>query len=323
MQPSDHFDGVRFRNPSGGGPVGLLAVLRWKLKGGARGWPDRSERTSLPGGPVFPRKGNLAVTFLNHSSFLVQSEQGNFLTDPIFSERASPVSWAGPKRVRPPGIAFRDLPGIDVVLLSHDHYDHMDMPTLERLEERFHPLYVTSLGNRRNLERAGLRRVHELDWWEERDLGPEVRVQATPAQHFSARGLFDRNRTLWCGYLLRIGPRQIFFAGDTAYAGHFEQIYSRSGAVDLALLPIGAYEPRWLMSGVHMNPQEAVQAHLELHSRASIGMHFGTFQLTDEGIDQPIEDLGRALSAAGVPPHCFETLDFGESRELSMTGARD
>jgi L-ascorbate metabolism protein UlaG (beta-lactamase superfamily) len=271
--------------------------------------------------PVEPRRppsldGAAAIaTFVGHSTFLIQTPFGNILTDPMYSERASPVSFAGPRRTRMPAVVFDDLPPIAVVLLSHNHYDHCDLPTLRAIEDRWHPIVVTPLGNTQLLTSARVRRIVELDWWQEA-AGVPLRIVLTPAQHFSARTPFDRNRALWGSFVIGVGNRQIFFAGDTGYGPHFTHIRERAGAPDLALLPIGAYEPRWFMKDIHMNPAEAVRAHLDLGAARSVGMHFGTFQLTPEAIDEPVIALAKALGTHEIPPDRFRAPDFGESFTL-------
>ena len=257
----------------------------------------------------------IRLTFVGHSTFLIQSGAGNILTDPVFSERASPFTFMGPRRARVPGVKFDDLPEISMVLLSHNHYDHCDLPTLRALNTRFAPVFITTLGNAALLRRHGITRVEELDWWQDATTAA-VPVTATPAQHFSSRGPFERNRTLWAGFVLRLGERTVYFAGDSGYGPHFSAIRQRLGPFDLSLLPIGAYEPRWFMRDVHMNPAEAVQAHLDFESHRSIGMHFGTFQLTPEGIDEPLRALAEARTQAGVPDAEFCTLEFGESTSV-------
>ena len=233
----------------------------------------------------------------------------------MYSQRAGPLGVLGPRRVRQPAVRFDDLPPISTVLLSHNHYDHCDLPTLGRLAERFDPIVVTPLGNAALVRSAGIRHVEELDWWQQAQTAA-LPIVLTPAQHFSARGPLDRNRALWGGFMLAAGDRRIYFAGDTAYASFFPQIRERLGPVALALLPIGAYEPRWFMQAVHMNPAEAVQAHLDLEASESIGMHFGTFQLTTEGIDEPLRALHDACRARNIPGSRFRTLEFGESMRL-------
>ena len=259
------------------------------------------------------------VTFIGHATFLIQTTAGNVLTDPMYSPRAGPFKIFGPRRVRPPAVLFDDLPPIATVLLSHNHYDHCDLPTLRTLARRFDPVVVTPIGNGRLVQSAGIRRVEELDWWQSAQL-TTVPITLTPARHFSARGPFDRNRALWGGFLLALARTRILFAGDTAYGPFFHDIRQRLGPVDLALLPIGAYEPRWFMQSVHMNPAEAVQAHVDLAASRSIGMHFGTFQLAWEGIDDPLHALQQALDARGIPRSRFSTLGFGESELVGHNG---
>jgi len=306
--PSDHFDGRRFVNPTGPALQPFSAVPRM-LREKRTPWPARVD-VALQRPPALDGAA-ATVTFIGHATFLIQTAAGNILTDPMYSQRASPVNFAGPRRVRQPGVAFEDLPAVSTILLSHNHYDHCDLPTLRRLAPG-DPIVVTPLGNRGLVRSTGIRRIEELDWWEDAT-GTAMPITLTPAHHFSARTPFDRNRALWGGFLLVAGGRRIFFAGDSAYAPHFRDIRQRLGPIDLALLPIGAYEPRWFMSAVHMNPAEAVQAHLDLGSPRSIGMHFGTFQLTNEGIDEPVRALDEARRANSIPEEQFSTLAPGES----------
>lgn len=319
--PSDHFDGARFFNP--GQLVarrGFGAFLRWRLGHRRRPpWPDRVEDPPFPPPPGAVAPGIAAVSFIGHATFLIRLPGLVVLTDPIFSARCSPLSWAGPKRVRPPGIALAALPRIDLVLLSHNHYDHTDLPSLRALRERDAPRVVATLGNAALLAKAGIPVAAELDWWESRAFGG-WRVTATPARHFSARTPFDRNRTLWAGFMLAApqGDGRVLFAGDSAAGPHWHEIRARLGPPDLALLPIGAYEPRWLMAPAHMNPEEAVAAHLALGARRSLGMHFGTFRLTDEAIDAPVTALAAARQAAGLAPSEFDVAGFGETRLMRL-----
>ena len=256
--------------------------------------------------------GSVALTFIGHASFLLRFPGLVVLTDPVFSDRCSPVPWAGPRRAHPPGIALDALPPVDLVVVSHNHYDHMDIPSLRRIAARGTRHAITSLGNARRLREAGFDTVEELDWWDTASAGP-MRVTATPARHFSRRGLFDGNATLWSGFDLQGPGGHVLFAGDSGAGPHWRAIHDQLGAPDLALLPIGAYEPRWLMAPVHMNPAEAAQAHRDLASRQSVGMHFGTFQLTDEPIDAPVH----ALADTGVEH--FTTLSIGETRLVELT----
>ncbi|HTD65652.1 MAG TPA: MBL fold metallo-hydrolase, partial [Candidatus Limnocylindria bacterium] len=256
------------------------------------------------------------ITFIGHSTFLIQTAAGNILTDPMYSKRAGPLNMVGPNRVRRPAVSFDDLPPISTVLLSHNHYDHCDLRTLRMLAQRFDPVVVTPLGNGPLVRSSGIQRVEELDWWQEAKTSA-LAITLTPAQHFSARGPLDRDGALWGGFMLSAGGTRIFFAGDTAYADFFHAVRRRLGPIDLALLPIGAYEPRWFMQSVHMNPAEAVQAHLDLEASESIGMHFGTFHLTSESIDEPLRALEEARRARNIPQSRFRTLCFGESMRLA------
>jgi L-ascorbate metabolism protein UlaG (beta-lactamase superfamily) len=310
---SDHFDGRRFVNPSGAGVQPFSNAPRMLSERRTR-WPRHVDVALQPLPPLLDTAAAV-VTFIGHSTFLIQTAAGNLLTDPIFSNRAGPYGLIGPRRVRRPAVRFDDLPAIAVVLLSHNHYDHCDLPTLRRLARRFDPIVVTPLGNSRLVRSAGIRRVEELDWWQRAATSP-LPTTLTPAQHFSARTPFDRNRALWGGFVIGVGRRQIYFAADTAYAGFFREIPRRLGPIDLALLPIGAYEPRWFMGAVHMNPAEAVRAHLDLGGPETIGMHFGTFQLAAEGIDEPLRALERARRETDTAPSRFRVLDFGESIQV-------
>ncbi|HEX2342826.1 MAG TPA: MBL fold metallo-hydrolase [Vicinamibacterales bacterium] len=306
---SDHFDGRRFFNPTGPPMQPFTSVPRMLLARRSR-WPARVDDAPKP--PPDRETATAVVTFIGHATFLIQAEAGNILTDPMFSERAGPWNVFGPRRVRPPAIALDALPPISIVLLSHNHYDHCDVRTLRLLARRFDPIVITPLGNARLLRSMGVQRVEELDWWQS-TASTALPITLAPAHHFSARGPLDRNRALWGGFVITAVTHRIYFAGDTAYAPFFTDIRHRLGPIDLALLPIGAYEPRWFMKAVHMNPAEAVQAHLDLQATASVGMHFGTFQMTTEGIDEPLHALKQAREAHGVSDALFRTIGFGEA----------
>jgi L-ascorbate metabolism protein UlaG (beta-lactamase superfamily) len=309
LPPSDHFDGRRFLNPNGPALQPFSAVPRMLMERRAR-WPAWIDE---PAGTV-PALGdaNAVVTFIGHATFLIQTPSGNIVTDPMFSDRAGPWNIIGPRRVRRPAIPIESLPPISTILLSHNHYDHCDLRSLRMLANRFDPLVITPLGNGWLARQAGIRRVEELDWWQPAIAG-EVPITLTRAHHFCARGPFDRNGALWGGFVFTAGARRIYFAGDTAYVPFFGEIRERCGPIDLALLPIGAYEPRWFMRSVHMNPAEAVQAHIDLQAAASIAMHFGTFQLTTEAIDAPIRALEQTCAERQIAPGAFRALAFGES----------
>ena len=314
---SDHFDGRQFFNPHAPQGKSRRDVSRWRRTRQREPWPEHVEDVPLTPPPRAARD-RIAVTFIGHSTFLVQIGGLCVLTDPIWSDRCSPVSFAGPRRVRPPGQSLDSLPGVDLLLITHNHYDHMDLPTLRKVRARWQPSTATGLGNARHLAKAGIRSAVELDWWQTTELAG-ARVTYVPAQHFSARGLHDRNRSLWGGFVVEAHSAVVYFAGNSGYCPYFAEIASRFPRIDLALLPIGAYEPRWFMRQHHVNPEEAVQAHLDLQPRRSIGMHFGTFQLTDEAIDAPISALRQAQARAGVAHAEFDVLGFGETRQYAMT----
>jgi L-ascorbate metabolism protein UlaG (beta-lactamase superfamily) len=287
-------------------------VVRWKLTSEVTPWPAWVEDPPAP--PLPPvQEGGLAATFVGHSTWLLRLGNVTVLTDPIWSQRCSPVSFAGPKRVRRPGLAFEALPRVDVVVVSHGHYDHLDVPSLQRIAEVHRPSFVTPLGHGPLFARHGIGPVHELDWWQSWQGPRGLRATLVPARHFSARGPFDRNRALWGGFVLERGERRVYFAGDSGYGSHFTAINERLGPLALALLPIGAYEPSWFMRPHHLDPHEAVRAHLDLGSPPTLAMHWGTFQLTDEGIEEPVRRLTEARAAAGIPLDRFRLPRHGET----------
>ncbi len=324
--PSDHFDGTHFHNPGGGQAARLGAVLRWSLTRHRTPWPRWIQDPAWPPPAPAVTPGHAALTFIGHSSFLIRLALPgggvfSLLTDPVFSDRCSPSQLVGPRRARAPGVALPALPQVDAVLVSHNHYDHMDLDSLRALHHRFQAPVITTLGNAAPLARAGVPGAAELDWWQTTHAGP-AEITATPARHFSARGLRDRNRTLWAGFMVRIGDAQLFFAGDSGAGPHWAAIREQLGPPGIALLPIGAYDPRSIMRAVHMNPAEAVQARANLGAARAIGMHFGTFQLTDEGIEAPVWELAAARSGAGLLSDAFDVLGCGETRELPLGAGR-
>lgn len=311
-ETSAHFNGNKFFNPNGKGNRTFGELARWLWTRSRARWP-KFIPNPLPSRKIADLSAaENAVTFIGHSTFLIQVGGVNILTDPVFSMRASPVQWAGPKRVRLPGISLDDLPTIHLVLVSHNHYDHMDLISLRQLAKRFQPEVITTLGNKTILQNAGFGQVVELDWWQSANPN-QLKITCTPAQHFSARAFRDRNRTLWGSFVVEARERTIFFAADTGYGEHLKEIGKQFPAIDLALLPIGAYEPRWFMQDAHMNPTDAVQAFLDLNAKRALGMHFGTFQLTDEGVDEPVELLKSEMGKQGVGAGKFGVLQFGET----------
>ena len=306
-----HFDGKRFFNPDAPQARGFLDVLRWKLSSQPAPSPPFVSDVE-PSKPPSRVEGNdLLVTLINHSTLLLQQNGAHILTDPIWSERASPFGSIGPRRRRKPGVLWNDLPRIDTVLLSHNHYDHLDLATLRRLAARGQSEFVVPVGVARLLQSQSIGPVHELDWGDSLPLA-RATIHCVPALHFSARGILDQNRTLWCGYVIEAAGRTVYFAGDTAFGDHFAQIRERFGAPRLALLPIGAYEPRWFMSPVHMGPEDAVRAHHILGAETSIAIHHGTFQLTDEALDTPRKRLTEC-GAGGS----FRVLNNGQSATIA------
>jgi L-ascorbate metabolism protein UlaG (beta-lactamase superfamily) len=315
---SDHFNGERFYNSPNGMPAGAGSLAKWLANRQPGTWRKWIEAAPGPPPPERVSDGKIRATFIGHSTVLIQMDGVNILCDPIWSKRASPVAWIGPKRHRAPGIRFEHLPPIDLVLQSHDHYDHLDVPTLRRIAEQWRPGYGVPLGVARRLTSRGIaqdEQVRELDWWQSAEALNKLLISAVPARHFSGRGLRDRNLTLWCGYVIEGPSGMVYFAGDTGYGAHFRQIAERFPRIRLAFLPIGAYRPQWFMGPVHISPQDAVRAHEEVGAATSVAIHFGTFHLADDGQDEPPIELQRALDARKVA-HRFWVLDAGEGRDI-------
>jgi L-ascorbate metabolism protein UlaG (beta-lactamase superfamily) len=312
---SDHFNGKTFFQAHNERSGRLRDLLRWRFTKKSIPWPEKIIIPPQPP-PPHPSGDDVVVTWIGHASFLLQSATLNVLIDPVFSDRVSPVSWIGPRRAHPPGTPFDSLPEIDAVLLSHDHYDHFDLPTLRGLTTKHDPLFIAPLRHSDLLASAGTKKFVELDWWQTHRMAgtSSAAITLTPTKHWSNRFGSPRNHRLWGGFWVELGPRRLWFLGDSGYDEEiFRSIRTRLGSPDLALIPIGAYEPRWFMEPMHMNPAEAVQAHRDVGSRHSIGMHWGTFQLTDEGRDDPVTALADARKAVGVAPEEFRVLHPGES----------
>lgn len=315
----DNFDGTRFFLKGHTSSASFRDLLKWQTSGGRARWPKRVVNGEFPRPPQRVEGERLLATWIGQATVLIQTAGLNILTDPFFSTRASPFKYAGPRRVRPPGVALHDLPPIDVILLSHNHYDHMDVPALAKLARHGAPQVVTPLGNRRYIQKAmpGVA-ISELDWHQPIDCGA-ARITLMPAMHWSKRTLSDVNTALWGAFVIDAGTGPIYFAGDTGFGegNTFREVRERHGALRLSLLPIGAYEPRWFMKNQHMNPEEAVAAHVLLSSGTSIGIHHSTIQLTDEAIDAPALALREAAAAAGLPQGAFLASEVGEPLEIA------
>ncbi len=329
---SDHFDGQLYFNPGthqSPPPPGQeqrrsRARWIWRWIVGAE-WPEWPEVKDLaPGTPPATRvpKGSLFITPIGHATFLIQMDGVNILIDPIWSERCSPVSWAGPRRYKSPGIRFEDLPPIDCVLVSHNHYDHLDLPTLKRLAKKGAPRAIVPLGNRDLMQEAGFPHSDELDWWQSVRLSSDVTVTLVPARHFSSRTPWDRNKTLWGGFVVSGPSGSVFHAGDTGYGSHFREIARRFSPIRAALLPIAPFRPKQSkdtltinFSSVHMGPADAVQAHLDLGAQVSVAAHFQIFQLGADGFDDAVNELASTLKERDLKPETFITPIPGQAIE--------
>ena len=326
--PSHHRPGGGFQNPWPHAELHSFAdFLRWRFlerRQGSRA-PD-PPRDSLPKRApaiVTPRAGAgyRSVTWVGHSTVLLQLGGLNVLTDPIWSERASPLRWLGPRRLMRPAVDFDALPAIDVVLLSHNHYDHLDTATVRRIALRFpEAAWLCPLGLGNLLRTFGVRQAFERDWWQSLDTA-DFSATCAPAQHFSSRAIGDRGDTLWCGWVLAADGARVYFAGDTGLHPDFATIGARLGPFDLVMLPIGAYEPRWFMRTVHLDPEDAIAAYRALAAAGAIAppclaLHWGTFRLTDEPPEEPPALFGRGWRAAGLPDSANWTLAHGETRRL-------
>ena len=306
---SDHFDGTRFFNPGGIEPADLRCILRWQLRGKPVPWPERFD-SPLPkdNPPASVGEERLRLAYIGHAGFLLQTAGVNILLDPVYSQRCSPFSFLGPRRHADPGIAFDDLPEIDIVCLSHSHYDHMDAPTITRLQARFSPRFVVPLGVDALIRGWHPKAdVEAFDWHDRVSLADGLSVSLDPTHHWSARGLLDRRRTLWASFAFETPAGLFYYVGDTGFdhGRNFIAARKRYGSAKLAVLPIGAYEPRYVMAPQHQEPDEAVRAARFLEAEMTIGSHWGYFKLTDEAVDDPPKRLAAALERWDHPPARF------------------
>jgi L-ascorbate metabolism protein UlaG (beta-lactamase superfamily) len=333
---SDHFDGNLFVNPGvhmpppfppGEEPKHNRSRWIWRfiLGTGWPTWPQIINDTPRKPPATHVPKGSIFITLVGQATFLIQQDGLNILTDPIWSDRCSPVSWVGPKRHRNPGIRFEDLPPIDAILVSHNHYDHLDLPTLNRLAKKGVPRSITTLGNRDLIKDTGIPTVDELDWWQSIQLSEEITLTVVPAQHFSSRTLWDRNETLWGGFVISGPTGNVFYSGDTGYGAHFKEITQQFSTIEVAILPISPFRPRQSNEPphrhypeIHMGPAEVVQSHLDLQARLSIAAHFQVFQLGSDGFDDALNELRTVLAERDLKPDAFITPPPGELVDLTV-----
>ncbi len=304
----------RFHLPGQRGEASFADVMKWQRNGLKQKWPSAIENRTYPPPPQKVLGHDISATWVGHSTVLIQTAGLNILTDPFFSNRASPSQFVGPQRVRKPGIALKDLPPIDVILLSHNHYDHLDRPALKALAKNHQAKLITPLENGR---RVPFFQAVELDWRQSHQLG-QINITAMPALHWSKRSFRDTNKSLWAAFVIE-GPQGIiYFGADSGYGTgeHFREVHETFGPPRLSLIPIGAYEPRWFMAAQHMNPEEAVKAHLDLKSKTSLAIHHGTVQLTDEAIDAPVLALAEALAENTLNQEDFLVPDIGETLRI-------
>ncbi len=311
---SDHFDGVRFFNPWDPQKPSLIKVIRWKMTSKGKQWPNEG-KIQLSDSPPQRVEGKLLrVSFVGHSTMLIQTQGLNIITDPILSNRASPFKCIGPTRYNHPGITFEKLPPIDIILISHNHYDHLDISTIKKIWSRDRPRVIAPLGNDISIQSEDPSiHVDTLDWNQAIAIDEKVSIHLMPSQHWSGRGLSDRNKALWGAFVIATPSGNTYFCGDSGYEKNiFRKTLERFGCFRFAMLPIGAYEPRLFMKYVHMNPEEAVLAYKDLGEPYTAAMHFETFRLTDEGFDDPRNLLMEACVKHGVNPEKFRALKLGE-----------
>lgn len=312
---SDHFNGKRFKNPSGRPAKGFKDVGKYIRTRQRDVWPPIQNPYIHTSSILRVPDDQVQYVWINHSTFLIQIDGVTILTDPIFSTYCSPVPVPPMKRHRPPGVSLELLPDIDLVLVSHNHYDHMDKWSISQISKRWNPQFICPLGNKSTLEAMGASQVIEIDWW---DSSPfkSLNITATPTNHFSSRGLYDRNTSLWSGFMISGQKRQIYFLGDSGYSDIFKDIRNKLGHIDLSLIPIGAYRPRWFMGPIHISPEEAVQVHKDLQSPKSVAMHFGTFALADDNPERAISEFAQEITKQSITEEEFSIVEEGRIHYL-------
>lgn len=320
---SDHFDGKKFHSYLANhtdettGLNNRVAIFKWLLNRPKALWTWRNNtHHTIPKERILGNE--IEVTLINHATVLIQTAGVNILTDPVWSKRVSPLSFIGPARFRNPGIALTELPPIDLVLISHNHYDHMDLSTLQWLSKTWHPKILVGLGNKAYLRSQGVDAVSDMDWFQKEVITKDITVVCAPGKHFSSRAFSDRNKTLWCGFIIETPTGPIYFAGDTAYGSFIEKLSEHyPNGFRLSLLPIGAFKPEWFMSPVHISPDKAMQIHQDLKVKTSIGIHWGTFHLADDKQDEPGERITHLVQEASGTKPDFRLLENGETVTLN------
>ena len=313
-RPAHHLVDGTYANTSGVAyESSFNKLLKWSWERRSKNLETFEFEVEVPNYKEIYENENIVITWIGHESFLYQNKDINVLTDPHFTQRASPLNFAGPKRYMAPGMKIDDLPNIDVVTISHSHYDHLDYKSVKLLSEKFENiLFLVPLGLKKWFESKGIYNVRELDWWDSFTI-KETLITFAPVQHWSARGLFDRNETLWGAWHFKNKFHSFIHLGDTGYTDDFRVIREKLGPVDLAAIPIGAYEPRWIMEFSHINPEEAVMTFLDLEASKAIGMAWGTFILTDEPVKEPPRELLKELKKSNISNEDFFILKHGES----------
>jgi L-ascorbate metabolism protein UlaG (beta-lactamase superfamily) len=312
-EKSNHFDGKTFSNLKTSGTHSFYSFLKWQLNKEPGFWPAQMVKHDYDKPPISVNDGELRVSFVGHATVLIQIAGLNILTDPLWAKRASPFSFIGPKRITEAGIKLEDLPKIDLILISHNHYDHLDLKTVEKIASRDKPQIIVPLGNDTIIKNYNSSiAVTAADWDDVIVINEKVKIHLEPAQHWSARGLFDRNKALWCAFTIETIYGNIYFAGDTGFNDHFAIAKQKHKKFRLALIPIGAFQPEWFMKNAHVNPVEAVQAFEDLGADYALAIHYGAFKLADDGYHTPAQEINKLYGLGKITPERFKLLDVGK-----------